>query len=72
MRSLLVFAVAAYAVIATVVFAGMQAEQDHECHHQFYTICDAEIVAQDTAISVFIAATPPGWIAALMVTGVFL
>ena len=66
-----VWGVSMYLSLATLVFAGVTADQQWFCHHEVPHICDQYMVNGDRGFAAMIAVFPPLWIAAVFITGGF-
>jgi uncharacterized lipoprotein YmbA len=60
-----------YLTAATFVFAGNNAQYQWKCHHQWATICDEDMVAQDRGMAAMTALLPPLWVVSFFYTGGF-
>jgi len=59
----------AWSALWAVSFTALQARSAYNCHHDFSNICDRRLVRKETGINAMTSFFPPGWLAALIVTG---
>ncbi len=64
-------AIGLYLGLSILVFAGMNAQSQWDCHHRWTNICDEEMVARDRGFDAFVAMALPGWIAGFFATAGF-
>ena len=53
---------------ATLVFAGVNAAKQWDCHHELAHVCDDAMVRGHRIVAAALALAPPSWAAALLLT----